>query len=76
MQNQNELKCEGCGQQFSNRNDLDKHRQSCAAVKAQGGSGQSQGQNKGQGSTGSQQQGGSQQQPRTQGAGGGQNPKY
>lgn len=40
VQNQNELKCDGCGQQFTNRNDLEKHRQTCAAVKAKAGSGQ------------------------------------
>lgn len=33
---QNELKCEGCGQQFSNQNDLQKHRTNCSAVKAKG----------------------------------------
>lgn len=38
MQNQNQLKCDGCGQQFNNQNDLQKHRANCAAVKAQGGS--------------------------------------
>ena len=71
MQNQNELKCDGCGQQFSNRNDLDKHRQSCAAVQAKAGSAQQhQGQTHQQG-----QAGGQKEQPRTQGAGGGQNPQ-
>ncbi len=42
MQNQNELKCDGCGQQFSNRNDLEKHRQTCAAVRTKAGSAQQQ----------------------------------
>jgi len=40
MQNQNELKCEGCGQQFNNRNDLQKHQINCAAYKSKSGSGQ------------------------------------
>jgi hypothetical protein len=42
VQNQNELKCDGCGQQFTNRNDLEKHRQTCSAVKAKAGSGSGQ----------------------------------
>lgn len=84
MQNQNELKCDGCGQQFSNRNDLEKHRQTCAAVRAKGGSAQQgQGQTHQQGQSGGQQgqshqqgqTGGQQEQPRTQGAGGGHNPQ-
>jgi len=42
MQNQSQMKCEGCGQQFDNRNDLQKHKANCSALKAQGGSGHSQ----------------------------------
>ncbi len=52
MQNQNELKCDGCGQQFSNRNDLEKHRQTCAAVRAKAGSAQQQEQPRTQGAGG------------------------
>jgi len=36
----NELKCDGCGQQFSNRNDLEKHRSTCAMARNKSGSGQ------------------------------------
>jgi len=52
MQNQNELKCDGCGQQFNNRADLDKHRANCAAVKAKAG--QQQGTPRTQGAGGGQ----------------------
>jgi hypothetical protein len=65
MQNQDDLKCEGCGQKFNNRNDLQKHSSTCAALKAKAGSGQQPGQQQGQ------QQG----QPFTHSAGGGQNPQ-
>jgi hypothetical protein len=50
--------CE-CGKQFNNRNDLDKHRQTCATAQATGGMGSSSGQ---RGSASGQQ---------TRGAGGG-----
>jgi hypothetical protein len=36
----NELKCDGCGQQFSNRQDLEKHRSTCAMARNKSGSGQ------------------------------------
>jgi len=48
--------CE-CGKQYSNRSDLDKHRQTCATAQASGG----------MGSSGSQRSGSAQQ---TRGAGG------
>ncbi len=81
MQNQTDMKCEGCGQQFSNRNELEKHQQNCSAYKSKAGSTQNQGQGRPQTSSGqkgssSQQQGstGQQGQPRTHGAGGSHNP--
>jgi len=42
VQNQNELKCDGCGQQFGNRGDLEKHKANCTALKSKGSSGQQQ----------------------------------
>jgi hypothetical protein len=39
---QNQMKCDGCGQQFGNRNDLQKHEATCSAMEAKRKSGQSQ----------------------------------
>ena len=39
-ENANQLVCDGCGKQFNNRQDLERHRRECSGVQArQGGSG-------------------------------------
>jgi hypothetical protein len=50
-QGQNRLVCDGCGKQFTNRQELEQHRSECASVQAQQQQGKAGGKTRAMGST-------------------------